>query len=59
MINDMRTDVEAQQRMLQDSEGHRVELQVRLTETSQQVREDTVAHQEYQSRLISDNDRLR
>ena len=45
--------------LLRSSETHRYELQAQLTETARKVHEDTASHQEYQQRLIADNDRLR
>ena len=45
--------------LLRSSETHRYELQAQLTETARKVHEDNATHQEYQQRLIADNDRLR
>ena len=59
VLADMRTDVSAHRQMLRSSEDHRLQLQTVFTETSERVRQDTVAHQEYQQRLINDNESLR
>jgi hypothetical protein len=55
----MRKDVFAMKELLRSSETHRYELQAQLTETARKVHEDNATHQEYQQRLIADNDRLR
>lgn len=59
ILADMRTDVTAHRQMLLSSEDHRQQLQQIFTETSHRVREDTATHQEYQQRLINDNESLR
>jgi hypothetical protein len=42
VLHDMRLDVLAQKELLRGSEHHRGELQRNLTETSRQVRDDTI-----------------
>ena len=42
VLHDMRLDVQAQKELLRGSEHYRVELQRNLTETSRQVRDDTI-----------------
>lgn len=59
VLEDMRKDVFALKELLRGSETHRYELQQQLIETSRKVQEDTFTHQEYQQRLIADNERLR
>jgi hypothetical protein len=59
VLNDMRLDVAAQKDLLRGSENHRADLQTTLTNTGRLVREDTAKHQDYQSRLIADNESLR
>ena len=59
VLEDMRKDVFAQKELLRSSETHRFELQAQLTETARKLDEDTAQHQQYQQRLIADNERLR
>ncbi len=59
VVDDMRLDVQAVKDLLRGSEASRADLQRAFTETSRQVREDTANHQDYQGRLIAENERLK
>ena len=59
ILNDVKKDVEALNSLFKGSDQKRLELQVTFVETSQKVRQDTEQHQDYQKRLIQDNEKLR
>jgi len=59
VIEDMHKDVFSMKDLLRASEAHRYDLQTQLTETARKLQDDTIKHQDYQQRLLADNDRLR
>ncbi len=50
----MKKDVAVHKNLLRDSEAHRGQMQVHITETAVQLHSDTNAHQSYQEELLAE-----
>jgi len=59
VVNDLKKDVAFHKELISDSESKRYELQVHITTTSDQLREDTDEHRTYQEQLIAETDCLK
>ena len=55
----MRLDATKEKERLKLSEEHRLDLQNNLVENAARLREDNLMHQDVQTRLAQDNERLR
>ena len=59
VFNDLQRDVAENQKLFKDSESIREELQVKITQIGEQVKEDTEMKEKYQSSLLNEIEQLK
>ena len=59
VFNDLQKDVVENQAFVRESEDAREQLQIKLTQTAQQVKEDTELKEKYQNSLLQEISQLK